>query len=68
MKRDAELPALAVAGFVFLGLFSLLFTVGSALNLWPPAPEGRFLDLDLAVGVAFGIALLFVLLRAKGGP
>ena len=63
MKREAWLTRLAVAGLLWLGIFSLLFSSGAALDLWPPVPEGRFARLDLAVGLAFGLCLLLSLLR-----
>lgn len=63
MTRGAWLSGLAVAGLLWLGIFSLLFSIGAALGLWPPAPEGRFAHLDLAVGLGFGVCLLLYLLR-----
>ena len=63
MKRDAWLSGLAVAGLIWLGIFSLFFSIGSALGLWPLAPEGRFAQLDLAVGLGFGAFLLGGLFR-----
>jgi hypothetical protein len=58
-----SLPArLAAAGSVFLGLFALLFSAGSALGAWPPPPEGAFQGSDLAAGFAFGLLLLAGLL------
>ena len=33
---------LAVASLVWLALFSLVFSAGTALDLWPAGPEGGF--------------------------
>ena len=63
VSRESGLRGLAVAGLVWLGLFSLFFSIGAALDFWPQAPEGRFGRLDLAVGIVFGIVLLLQLLR-----
>jgi hypothetical protein len=52
----------AAAGAVFLGLFGLLYSVGSALGAWPPPPEEGFHGVDLAAGFAFGLVLLAALL------
>ena len=49
---------LALAGAVFLALFGLVFSVGSALGVWPQPPRGGFRGIDLAAGFAFGLALL----------
>ena len=47
----------AVLGFAWLALFSLLYTAGEALGLWPQMPSGAYRDLDLIVG-AVGVAAL----------
>jgi hypothetical protein len=61
----------AVAGALFLALFSGLYSAGAALGAWPPAPEGGFAGSDLASGFAFGLVLLVTLLvprpRAASG-
>ena len=61
----------AVAGALFLALFSGLYSAGVALGVWPPAPEGGFAGSDLAAGFAFGLVLLVTLLvprpRAASG-
>ena len=63
MQERLRSPArVAVAGAVFLGLFGLLYSVGSALGVWPPPPEGGFQGVDLAAGFAFGLLLLGALL------
>ncbi len=60
MTRPARL---AVAGAIWLTLFATLFTIGSTLDLWPPPPAGGFRRVDLAVGLLFGVVLLWILLR-----
>jgi hypothetical protein len=52
----------AAMGAVFLGLFALVFSAGSALGVWPPPPDGGFRESDLAAGVAFALVLLVTLL------
>ena len=51
-----------MAGLVWLALFGLLFTIGSAFALWPAPAEGGFRGTDLCAGLAFGLALLAGLL------
>lgn len=64
-ERVTSVPArLAVAGLLWLALFSLVFTAGAALDLWPPGPEGGFQGIDLVAGFVFGLVLLLSLLRA----
>ena len=59
MTREAKLSA---AGLVWLALFSLLYTIGARLNLWPAAALGTsWHDVDLWVGLAFGVVLLAAL-------
>ncbi len=53
---------LAAMGAVFLGLFALVFSAGSALGIWPPPPDGGFQGSDLATGIAFALVLLVTLL------
>ena len=55
----------AFAGALFLALFSGLYTAGSALGVWPPAPEGGFAGSDLAAGFAFGLVLLVTFLAPR---
>ncbi len=52
---------LAAAGAVFLALFSLVFSAGSALGVWPQPPRGGFRGTDLSAGFAFGLVLLAAL-------
>ena len=55
----------AVAGAIWLALFSALFSAGSVLNVWPPAATGRFANVDLYTGFAVGAVLLGVLARGQ---
>lgn len=36
--------------FLWLALFSALYTAGELFGIWPQPPEGAFRNLDLAVG------------------
>ena len=56
-RGESSTLALAIAGLVFLAVFSLLFTLGWAVGAWPLPAEGRFGGLDLPAGLAFGVAL-----------
>jgi hypothetical protein len=60
--KGAPAP-LAVAGLLWLALFSLVFSMGTALDLWPPGPDGGFHGIDLVAGLLFGAGLLLSLLR-----
>ena len=51
---------LAVAGLIWLGLFSVVFSLGSALGLWSASFAGGFPGLDLPAGLALGAVLLLV--------
>jgi hypothetical protein len=63
VKASAGLTGLAIAGLLWLGLFSLVFSIGAALDLWPAAAESRSGRIEVAVGVAFGVLLLGSLIR-----
>jgi hypothetical protein len=65
VTRPPAAGRLAAAGLAWLALFSLLFTVGNAAGLWPPPPEGGFSGVDLAAGLAFGVALLVSLVVGR---
>ena len=59
MTREARLSA---GGLVFLALFALLYTIGARLGLWRGAALGTpWHDVDLWVGLAFGVVLLAAL-------
>jgi hypothetical protein len=55
----------AAACALFLGLFALIFSAGSALEIWPAPPGGGFRGTDLAVGFGFGLVLLVTFLRPR---
>lgn len=59
---------LAAACGVFLGLFALVFSAGTALGVWPLPPEGGFHGIDLVAGFAFGTVLLITLLGSRRPP
>jgi hypothetical protein len=68
MSAGPARGARVAAGFVWLALFSILYTAGDAYGLWPELPPGALKDLDLAVGAA-GLALLGLwLLRRRSSP
>ncbi len=52
----------AVAGLVWLALFSLLYTLGEENGAWPKLPAGVFGGWDLVIGLAAGLALAAALL------
>jgi hypothetical protein len=55
----------AAAGALFLAFFALIFSAGSALEVWPAPPDGGLRGSDLAAGFAFGLVLLVTLLRPR---
>ena len=60
------LRRLAVLGLLWIAAFSLLFTAGSSMGLWPrwsPAASSPWLRTDLPAGLACGVALAATLLR-----
>jgi hypothetical protein len=50
-------------GLLWLAIFSLLYTLGDESGAWPTIPVGRFRDLELFVGFAGGVLVLFALIR-----
>ena len=69
VSRSSGLSGLSVAGLIGLGVFSLLFSIGSAFELWPPPPVGGLAPWDLSVGLGFGVCLLLALLfRSRAEP
>jgi hypothetical protein len=69
MRLFASPTSAAVAGLLWLAVFSLLFTTGSVLGLWPPAADGGLGGLDLPVGLVFALGLGIALLRPRpDGP
>jgi hypothetical protein len=63
VSREPRGTRRAVFGFLWLALFSILYTAGERLGVWPPPPSGAFQDWDLAIG-ALGAAALAVALAA----
>lgn len=53
---------LAVAAAAWLVLFAFVFSLGTAMDVWPPPPEGFLHGSDLAAGLAFGAVLLVTFL------
>jgi hypothetical protein len=73
METPGSQPAfpsarLAVAGLLWLALFSLLYTTGDETGAWPRLPAGTFQGLDSIVGFAAGVAVLVALLWRSGIP
>jgi hypothetical protein len=56
-----------VAALAWLALFSALFSIGAALDLWPPPPLGGFQGTDLLAGWVVLAALLVWLLVPRRG-
>ncbi|HEY3173435.1 MAG TPA: hypothetical protein VGK86_12760 [Thermoanaerobaculia bacterium] len=61
MIEDRRLAAAAVAGLIWLALFSLLYTFGEEIGAWPTLPPGGFQSVDLVTGFAGAVALLAAL-------
>jgi hypothetical protein len=55
---------LAVAGALWLALFSTLFSIGSAFHVWPDLPTHLFANWARYAGLAVGVVLLAVLAAA----
>ena len=47
--------------FLWLALFSAIYTAGELFGVWPQPPEGAFRNLDLAVGAVAVAAIVAVL-------
>ena len=65
MNATTSVARLAAACGVFLGLFALIFSAGSAFGVWPALPEGGYHGIDLVAGFAFGLVLLITLLASR---
>lgn len=50
-------------GLAWLGLFSLLYSLGEEVGAWPKPPLGSLRDLDLVIGLITGVGVLVALLR-----
>jgi len=59
--RRAPRVGRVVLAFLWLALFSVLYTAGELYGLWPRPPEGAFRNLDLAVGAVAVAALVAAL-------
>jgi len=56
-------------GGAWLALFSILYTTGERLGIWPPMPPGAFRDWDLAIGAVSTAALVAALsVSGRAGP
>jgi hypothetical protein len=63
------LPVKATAiGLAWVGLFSLVYSVGDAIGAWPKWPLGQLRDLDLVAGFLAAIAVLLGLLFSNRAP
>ena len=62
-------PVKATAiGLAWVGLFSLVYSVGDAIGAWPKWPLGGLRDLELPVGFLSAIAVLLGLLVSNHAP
>jgi hypothetical protein len=71
VNGQTPLARLVLAGFVWIAIFSLLFSIGVGLDVWPRPPHGGFQGIDLVAGLAFGVALLLVFIAGhvrRGRP
>ena len=57
MKPPTGPVAVAAAALLWLAVFSLLFTAGSAIGLWPSAADARLGQLDLPIGLAVAVSV-----------
>jgi hypothetical protein len=67
MTARAPWSRRAVWGFLWLALFSALFTAGDLFGIWPQLPPGALQNLDLAAG-AFAVAALTAALLLSRRP
>jgi len=65
--RDVPVRATAV-GLAWVGLFSLVYSVGDAIGAWPKWFLSQLRDLDLAAGFLAAIAVLLGLLFSNRAP
>ena len=64
-----DVPVRATAiGLAWVGLFSLVYSVGDAIGAWPKWPLGQLRDLELAAGFLSAIAVLLGLLVSNRAP
>jgi len=60
-----------VLGLLWVAAFSLIFTAGSSIGLWPrwaPDSSSLWMRTDLPAGIAFGVALGATLRRGARRP
>lgn len=65
--RDVPVRATAI-GLAWVGLFSLVYSVGDAIGAWPNLSLGGLRDLELAAGFLAAIAVLLGLLVSNRAP
>jgi hypothetical protein len=68
MTRLSAPARLAGAGFAWLSLFALIFTIGGAVGLEPAVPAAAFAATDLVAGLSFGVVLLATLAARRPRP
>jgi len=68
LNGGRRLRGAAVAGLVWLALFSFVFTLGGEIGVWPTLPAGAFSNVDLVAGFAGGVLLLAILLWPARRP
>ena len=59
--RPAPRVGRVALAFLWLALFSALYTAGELLGIWPQPPEGAFRNLDLALGAVTVAAIVAAL-------
>ncbi len=59
--RPAPRVGRVALAFLWLALFSALYTAGDLFGIWPQPPEGAFRNLDLAVGAVTVAAIVAAL-------
>jgi hypothetical protein len=65
--RNVPVKGTAI-GLAWVGLFSLVYSVGDAIGAWPKWPLGQLRDLELAAGFFSVIAVLLGLLVSNHAP
>ena len=56
----------ALACLAWLAVFSVLYTLGHEVGVWPDLPPGAFANVDLVAGFVAGLGLLVALLLLPG--
>jgi hypothetical protein len=67
-RQPPRRERLALAGFLWLALFSILYTAGERRGVWPALPPGAFRDWDLAIGGLGAAALVLALSAGRPAP